>query len=122
MPETAHRRTFTERHRSAFLAVATTLLILILGHLAPEQLPVLQYKLTLPALGGVLFYQIDRALWPYAQPEGYLDEDWLSSRGDGAKGEPDYPVSPGCMAAFLTATARQAGMVAVGALGLALGL
>ncbi|WP_051202732.1 putative holin [Desulfovibrio aminophilus] len=115
-------RTFRERHRHALLLAATTALLLALGHIAPEQMPVILYKLALPALGGLVFYHLDRWFWPYAQPDSYLDEDWLRSGGDGAAGEPDYPIAAGCVPAFVGACARQAVMVAVGALSLALGL
>lgn len=121
MPE-VHKRTFAERHRHVLLALASAGLLLLLAAVAPEQMPVVLYKLALPALGGLGFYHLDCKLWPFAQPEGYLDEDWRLSRGDGAKGEPDYPVSPGYVLTFLAACLRQTAMVAIGALGLALGL
>lgn len=115
-------RSFLERNRFWFLTALTTALVLVLARLAPEQLPVLHYKLCLPMLGGLNGYWLDRALFPFAEPSGYLDQDWLLHGGDGADGEPDYPVAPGYVWAFSLACLRQAVLVGVGALAVSLGL
>ncbi|MEY2875975.1 MAG: hypothetical protein RLZZ373_3346, partial [Pseudomonadota bacterium] len=41
--------------------------------LAPQQLPVSVYKLSLVATAAVAGYWIDRALFPYARPDALLD-------------------------------------------------
>lgn len=121
MPENSTHRHVFERHRFWVLFAATTLLVLLLSHLAPEQMPLVPYKALLPALGALNFYWLDRALFPYAQPDGYLDEDWLTSVGD-RPGDADYPVADNYLIAFLAAQARQVLLVCAGALAVSLGL
>lgn len=58
---------------SATLAVAL-LLALAIAVVAPQQLPVTLYKLSLIAIAAVGGYYIDRELFPYARP------DWLLGR------------------------------------------
>jgi hypothetical protein len=47
------------------LAVA---LVGIIGVIAPQQLPVVLYKLALVIIGGIVGYWLDRGLFPYARP------------------------------------------------------
>lgn len=58
--------------------------------LAPQQLPVSLYKLSLVALAGVAGYWIDRSLFPYARPDLFLSleafEDDESITVDGPDG------------------------------------
>lgn len=122
MPEPKNRRSFLERHRFWFLTALTAALVLVLAQLTPEQLPVLHYKLCLPMLGGVNGYWLDRALFPFAEPSGYLWEDWLRSGGSGTDGEPDYPVARGYELVFALACLRQVLLVCAGALAVSLGL
>lgn len=77
MPETF---TLTSRwpRLSAWALVALALLA-VLAVLAPAQLPVVLYKLTLVSLGVVLAYWLDRALYPYARPHDLIDDDWIMS-------------------------------------------
>ncbi len=49
--------------------VITILLTLIIYVLAPQQLPVSLYKLSLITTAAVLGYWIDRSLFPYARPD-----------------------------------------------------
>lgn len=55
--------------------VAITLFAII-TLLSPQQLPVVTYKLALVLLSAVIGYHLDRALFPYASPGGYLYNDW----------------------------------------------
>lgn len=55
--------------------VAITLFAII-TLLSPQQLPVVAYKLALVLLSAVIGYHLDRALFPYASPGGYLYNDW----------------------------------------------
>lgn len=116
-----HQRTFAERHRFWVLFTLTVILLLILAGLSPTQLPVLQYKVTLPMLGGVAFYWLDHALYPFAQPDGYLDEDWMDSPGDN-QGDADFPVARGYRLVFALVMLRQTLMVCAGALAVSMGL
>lgn len=43
--------------------------------IAPQQLPVSIYKLSLVALAAVAGYWIDRSLFPYARPDVFLELD-----------------------------------------------
>jgi hypothetical protein len=43
--------------------------------MAPQQLPVSIYKLSLVALAAVAGYWIDRSLFPYARPDVVLERD-----------------------------------------------
>ncbi len=117
-----HRRPWWERHRLLLLALLTALLLCALAWLAPVQLPVAVYKLGLFGAGALAGYWLDRLLFPFAQPDGYLWEDWHDCAGWGADGEPDYPVSEGYTFAFAMAGLRQAGLVCAGALAVGLGL
>jgi hypothetical protein len=49
-------------------AVALTLASLV-ASVAPQQLPVSLYKLSLVTMAGVLGYWLDRSLFPYARPD-----------------------------------------------------
>lgn len=49
--------------------VVTILLTAIIGLLAPHQLTVSLYKLSLVSLAAVVGYWIDRSLFPYARPD-----------------------------------------------------
>lgn len=115
-------RPFFERHRYWLLFAATTLLLLVLVTLVPQQVPLVPYKLVLPMIGALDFLWLDRAIWPFAQPEGYLDQAYATARGNGPDGEPDYKIAAGYVLAFLVATVRQAVLVCAGALAVSLGL
>lgn len=58
--------------RLADWLVVTVLLSLAIGFLAPHQLPVTLYKLSLVSLAAVAGYWIDRSLFPYARPDCFL--------------------------------------------------
>lgn len=55
------------------LLVVNLLLIGLIGLLYPQQLPVSLYKLSLVTLAGLVGYWLDRALFPYARPSGFVD-------------------------------------------------
>ena len=58
--------------------------------LAPQQLPVSVYKLSLVALAAVVGYWIDRSLFPYARPDQFLSR--YDSECDAAEdAEPNIP-------------------------------
>lgn len=58
-------------------AVITILLMATIWLLAPQQLPVTAYKLSLVSLAGVVGYWLDRSLFPYARPDVFLSSDCL---------------------------------------------
>ncbi len=97
------------------------LLLVAIAIVAPAQLPVVLYKAALVALAAVLGYWLDRALFPYARPDGYLQIDWRHGT-DEPEFEADYPVAPGCHREFCVSQVRRAVIVGCVVLAMALGL
>lgn len=64
---------------SGWLLVTLALMLAVLL-IAPHQLPVSLYKLSLVSLAGVVGYWLDRSLFPYARPDVFLV---LGVAGDG---------------------------------------
>ena len=58
--------------RMADWLLAAIVLTILVFLLAPHQLPVSLYKLSLIALAAVAGYWIDRSLFPYARPDSFL--------------------------------------------------
>lgn len=61
-----------KRPRLSGWLIATLLLLITILFLAPQQLPVSLYKLSLVSMAGVAGYWLDRELFPYARPDTYL--------------------------------------------------
>ena len=55
--------------------IVALLLAVLVWLVAPQQLPVSLYKLSLVALAAVAGYWIDRSLFPYARPDFFLQLD-----------------------------------------------
>ena len=53
--------------------IVTLLLLVVIAFLAPQQLPVSLYKLSLVTMAGVVGYWLDRSLFPYARPDTLSD-------------------------------------------------
>ena len=100
------------------LAVA---LIVLIAAIAPVQLPVVAYKLTLISLAAIVAYWLDRALFPYARPDGYLAKDWREGACIGTS-PVDYPIVQEYRLAFIGACLRRAIVVLAVVIGVALGL
>ena len=101
--------------------IATIVLVCIIGLLAPQQLPVSLYKLSLVTMAGVVGYWLDRSLFPYARPDSYLKHDW---RGNGTRCEmdADHQIAQGYTQVFAAAMLRRAIIVGAVVVGVALGL
>jgi predicted membrane channel-forming protein YqfA (hemolysin III family) len=56
------------------LAVLNVILIGIIFAIAPQQAPVTLYKLSLVTLAGLIGYWLDRALFPYARPDQFIEQ------------------------------------------------
>lgn len=95
---------------------ATILLTLLVALLAPQQIGVSVYKLSLVATAGVAGYWLDRSLFPYARPDTWLVKPW----SPGAPYVPDFAIQPGSEIIFAAAMLRRA--IIVGAMMLAVGL
>ncbi|GKS97002.1 putative holin [Acidovorax sp. SUPP2825] len=61
------------RVRMADWVIAAVLLTILVALLAPQQIPVSLYKLSLVALAAVSGYWIDRSLFPYARPDLFFE-------------------------------------------------
>ena len=55
--------------------VITVLLLASVWAIAPQQLPVSLYKLSLVSTAAVVGYWLDRSLFPYARPDSFLTQD-----------------------------------------------
>ena len=107
--------------RNSLFLLLAVLLLAVIALVSPVQLPVVLYKAALIALAAVLGYWLDRALFPYARPDGYLARDWRYGT-DEPEGEVDYPVVSGYIRVFTAAMVRRALVVGCVVLGMAAGL
>lgn len=112
------------------------ILFLIISLLSPQQLPVVMYKLALVLLSAVIGYHLDRALFPYASPGGYLYQDWKIHGKDSytklyvkdgedqipTKYAAEYPVLDEYRTLFAVVLIRRALIVSAVILGVTLGL
>jgi len=65
----------------------TVLLLVSVWAIAPQQLAVSLYKLSLVSLAAVVGYWLDRSIFPYARPDWFMHADQLAGGdGDGAMG------------------------------------
>lgn len=98
-----------------WLAVSIVL-ALVVALIAPQQLPVSLYKLSLITSAAWAGYWIDRGLFPYARPDRFIA--WCASPG-----------APGCglaitleqAIAFAASMLRRAVLIACAMIGVALG-
>lgn len=107
--------------RTTTWLLLAALLLAVIAVVAPPQLPVVLYKACLVALAAVLGYWLDRALFPYARPDGYLVRDWRYGTEE-PEGNVDYPVVAGYILVFAIAMIRRALIVGAVALGISVGL
>lgn len=59
--------------RLFYLFLFNLALIGIIFAIAPQQAPVTLYKLSLVTLAGLVGYWLDRAIFPYARPDEFVD-------------------------------------------------
>lgn len=87
----------------------------------PQQMEIALYKLALICLAGVMGYWLDRALFPYARPDGYLVDFW--QRGtDEPIGRADYEVVEEYRLVFALVMLRRALIMVAVIIGIGLGL
>jgi hypothetical protein len=101
--------------------IVAALLIVVIGIVSPQQVPVAIYKLSLISLAAVGSYWIDRALFPYARPDGYLVRDWRCGTCVGSH-RVDHPIADGYEIPFMVSTIRRTAIAAAVILAVALGL
>jgi hypothetical protein len=66
---------FQRKWRMADWLLAAAVLALLVWLMAPQQLPVSVYKLSLVTMAAVAGYWIDRSLFPYGRPDAFLAEE-----------------------------------------------
>jgi hypothetical protein len=103
-------------------SVAAALLVGALALVSPVQLPVMLYKLALVLLAGYVGYWLDRWLFPYARPDGYLSREWRAHDGTYPDDAADFAVVPGYEHIFAAALLRRALIVLGVMLAVGLGL
>lgn len=104
-------------HRMALWLLISLLLLLPVALIAPHQLGVSVYKLSLITSAAWLGYWIDRSLFPYARPDRYLETPF----SPGAPFVPGGHVKTGHHTVFAAAMLRRAGIIAAAMIGVALG-
>ena len=114
---------FSARRWLAFFGVVTVLILAFLAVLSPQQLPVIAYKAGLVSFAACVGVWLDRAIFPYARPSGYLKTDWLKNPdADGDDGVPDFEICDRYIRPFAVATIRRGIIVGSVVLGMCLGL
>lgn len=106
-------------------AFVTLLLSFAVWWMAPQQLPVTAYKLSLVTLAGVIGYWLDRSLFPYARPDAFQEfEDAILVDPDDIEraGSADVMVQVSGSQDLLFAAAMLRRAVIVGCAMLAMGL
>lgn len=103
----------------------TLVLLACVWAVAPHQLPVSLYKLSLVSLAAVVGYWLDRSLFPYARPDVFLalqthDESMEDAGPDGATIELHAIPDPALAQLMAVAMLRRA--IIIGATMLAMGL
>lgn len=96
--------------RCAGWLLISAALVLAIAVLAPQNLPVMVYKLGLVTVAAVMGYYIDRALFPYARPHKYAHGHQVGS------------LAPHISTLFAAAMLRRSVIVLACILGLTLGL
>ncbi|MDY0506169.1 putative holin [Pasteurella multocida] len=104
--------------------VSALALLTLITLISPHQLPIVVYKLALVSIAAIVGYHLDRALFPYSSPGGYLKRNWknkyrLTPRGDN---EPEYAVCDGYLMVFALVVLRRAVIVGAVMLGVTLGI
>lgn len=103
--------------------IISVLLLAVIALLYPQQLGVSLYKLSLVSMAGVIGYWLDRSLFPYARPDGYLAHT-PENRHNPHQGDhegADYRVNAGYHVVFAATMLRRAIIVAAAMLAIGLG-
>jgi hypothetical protein len=90
--------------------------------IAPQQLPVSLYKLSLVTLAGVVGYWLDRSLFPYARPDVFLELSGIEVDDDGACLPSHIALAPSSTLLHLMGMAMLRRAIIVAATMLAIGL
>lgn len=103
--------------------IISVLLLAVITLLYPQQLGVSLYKLSLVSMAGVVGYWLDRSLFPYARPDGYLAHipERRHNPHAGDVEDADYRVNVGYHTVLAAAMLRRAIIVAAAMLAIGLG-
>ena len=104
------------RWRLFFFGLVALGLQIALLLISPAQVPVVLYKLALVMLAAILGMFFDVAVFPFATPDSYLDDDW--KRAPGA----DFAIAKGYLWPFVMACLRRAAVVAAFVVAVSVGL
>lgn len=102
-----------------FLALLSLGLVCVLS---PQQGPVILYKVSLVLLAGIAGYWLDRWVFPYSRPDGYLKREWRTLRTDWPDDKADFEVEQQHMLVFAAAMVRRALIIAGAMLAVGMGL
>ena len=105
--------------------ISALVFLIIIGLISPQQVPVVIYKLSLVSIAAIIGYHLDRALFPYASPGGYLAVNWklrIKNKGTLDQTSLEYPVHKGYELIFAVVLLRRALIVGAVMLGVTLGL
>lgn len=112
--------------RLNWLVALSAALLIILSILAPHQIVVALYKINLITIAALVGYWIDRIIFPYARPDGYLTYDWRQQKQKlsdcGTDEQVDFSVVKDHQLAFSAAMLRRSLIMIAVVLGVALGL
>lgn len=118
----ARRIVLHPRLQLPFLALLAIGLQGVIFLFSPAQGPVILYKLAMSVIAAVLAVFCDVAVFPFARPDSYLDDDWRKDPDADRPGSADYPIADGYEAAFCLACLRRALIVAAFVLAVSLGM
>ena len=117
------KKLFSARRWLTVFGVVTVCIFVFLAALSPQQLPVIAYKAGLVSFAACVGVWLDRAIFPYARPSGYLKTDWLKNPdAAGDDDEVDFEICEGYVRPFAVATIRRGIIVGGVILGMCLGL
>ena len=89
---------------------------------SPPQGPVILYKLALVLTAGVAGYWLDRWVFPYSRPDGYLKTEWRSHGANWPDDKADFEVEQQHMLVFAASMVRRALIIAGAMLAVGMGL
>jgi|GEM_PF-356642 len=101
--------------------VLSVVMVAGLYFVAPQQVTVAFYKLALICVAAVVGYFLDRSLFPYGRPDGYLKRHWRLGT-DEPEDAADFEVADGYKIVFALSMLRRALIVMSVAISVAVGL
>ncbi len=110
------------RWRLFFFGLVALGLQIALLLISPAQVPVVLYKLALVMLAAILGMFFDVAVFPFATPDSYLDDDWKRAPGAVRLRGADFAIAKGYLWPFVMACLRRAAVVAAFVVAVSVGL